>query len=259
MTEVTKMERQEVAQNHTPDPMVSMIERVAMSPDADIGKLEKMLDMKERLEARDARRAFDLAIAEAKAEIPPILKTGEVDYVNTKGQRTQFKHETLDGIAKIVDPILSAHGLSYRFRSEQAEGRLHVTCIVAHRDGHFEETTLQGAPDQSGSKNAYQAVGSAATYLQRYTLKLALGLSAAKDDDGSSASKDTAETVTEDQYRTLRDLIDATGTDEAKFHLAYGHSDPENADLHFFPARLFEKAKAQLERKKAQMGAEGQG
>ena len=224
MTEVAKIEPRETEQSTLPaDPMVSMIERIAMDPGSDLAKLEKMLDMKERLEARECRRAFDRAIADAKAEIGPIIKTGTVDYENNKGDRTHFKHETLDGIARAVDPVLSQHGLSYRFRSRQENGQLHVTCIIAHRDGPSEETTLQGAPDTSGSKNSYQAVGSSATYLQRYTLKLALGLSAARDDDAASA--EAPPTITEDQYRELRDLIEQAGVPEETVCKAAGVPD----------------------------------
>lgn len=230
-----------VDQNTLPaDPYISMIERVAMDPDADVDKLERMMQMKFQLDEREARRSFDRAIASAKADIPPILKTGEVDYVNNKGQRTNFKHETLDGIAKIVDPILSEHGLSYRFRSIQKEGSLHVTCIVAHRDGHSEETTLQGAPDTSGSKNAYQAVGSAATYLQRYTLKLALGLSASKDDDATLATTNN-DPISEEQWRELEDLIDRIGLDQQVV------LDSEKIDsLEFLPAKSFGKVRKNL-------------
>lgn len=230
------------------DPMVSMIERIAKDPNSDLAKLEKMLEMKERLEEKEARRAFDLAMAEAKAEIPPILKTGTVDYTNKQGDRTYFKHETLYGIAGIVDPILSKYGLSYRYRSKQDNGQLYVTCVVAHRDGFSEETTLQGGPDAGAGKNNYQAVGSAATYLQRYTLKLALGLSAAPDDDAAGA--DATETISAEQYTILRDLIKATNTNESKFYLAYGISDPEFS-LTGFPSEHFAAAKSQLERKKA--------
>jgi len=214
MNEVTAIQEQSVAADNVMpmDPMVSMIERVVMDPDSDLAKLEKMLDMKERLDEKAARRAFDLAMANAKAEIPPILKTGTVDYENTKGDRTYFKHETLGGIASVVDPILSKHGLSYRYRSKQDNGQLFVTCVVAHRDGFSEETTLQGGPDAGAGKNNYQAVGSAATYLQRYTLKLALGLSAATDDDGKTAN--APEPITADQYLELRDLIERAGITE---------------------------------------------
>ena len=254
MTDNTVMKIETDSHTLPADPMISMIERIAMDPNSDLSKLEKMLEMKERLEDRDARRAFDRAMAEAKAAMPPIVKTGTVDYENSKGDRTYFKHETLDGIAKIVDPILSQHGLSYRYRSHQDGGQLFVTCVVAHRDGYSEETTLQGSPDSGAGKNNYQAVGSAATYLQRYTLKLALGLSAAKDTD-SVPPNPNGSPITEAQYMTLRELIEATGTDEDKFLMAYGIKG-DGALLAEFPSKFFEKAKDQLARKKAQMGAQ---
>lgn len=163
--------------------------QTAIQSGAGIETLEKLMAMQERWQANTARRAFDSAIADARAEIRPIVKTAEVDFNSQKG-RTHYKHETLDGIATQIDPVLAKNGLSYRFRSKQENGQLHVTCVIAHRDGHSEETTLSGAPDNSGNKNSYQAIGSAATYLQRYTLKLALGLSAAKDDDAQGAGRD---------------------------------------------------------------------
>lgn len=169
------------------DPMVSMIERVVMSPNADLDKLERMLAMKERIDAQNARVSFARALAQARAEIPPIIKDATVDFTSAKG-KTHYQHETLAGIAKAIDPVLSKFGLSYRFRTGQGQGGVTVTCIIQHSDGHAEETSLAGAPDQSGNKNGFQAVGSAVTYLQRYTLKAALGLSAEVDDDGQAAA-----------------------------------------------------------------------
>lgn len=159
-----------------------------MDPNADLDKLERMLAMKERVEGQNAKVSFSRALSEARASIPPIVKDATVDFKSAKGH-THYKHETLAGIAKVIDPILSQHGLSYRFRTDQGQGGVRVTCIIQHADGHSEETSLSGAPDGSGSKNSFQAVGSAVTYLQRYTLKAALGLSAEVDDDGRSASR----------------------------------------------------------------------
>lgn len=168
------------------DPLISMIERVVLDPDADIDKMERLLAMKERVDAQRAKVDFSQAIAMARAEIPPIIKDATVDFTSQKG-RTYYKHETLAGIAKQIDPILSQYGLSYRFRTGQGTGGVSVTCIISHCGGYSEETTLTGVPDTSGSKNSFQAVGSAVTYLQRYTLKAALGLSAEIDDDGHGA------------------------------------------------------------------------
>jgi hypothetical protein len=197
-----------------PTNILALVER-AITSGASMDMLEKLLDLQERHEQNEARKAYDKAIAAAKAEIPPILKTATVDYTTQKG-RTHFKHETLDAIARVVDPILSKYGLSYRFRSKQDGATVSVTCIVAHRDGYSEETTLSGGPDQSGMKNAYQAVGSAATYLQRYTLKLALGLSAAKDTDSVGAGVDQPDppaTITAEQYTALKAKMDEAGVD----------------------------------------------
>jgi len=150
--------------------------------------LNALMDFQERHAAFEARKAFDAAMAAAKSEIPVILKNREVDFTSAKG-RTYYKHEDLAGIAKIVDPILAQHGLSYRFNTVTDKDGVTVTCIVSHRDGHSEKNTLNAGSDNSGNKNSIQAIGSTITYLQRYTLKAALGLAASNDDDAASSEQ----------------------------------------------------------------------
>ena len=179
---------------------------------ADLGSVKEMLAMSRELAAEEAKRAFDAAMSAAKAEIPVISKNRRVGFEHKNGEgETNYSHEDLGQIARTVDPILSKHGLSYRYRSQQGEGRVTITCILSHRDGHFEETVLSAAPDTSGKKNAIQQTGSAITYMQRYTLKLALGLAAASDDDGAGTVP--TETITAEQVEGIRDLIEKTGTD----------------------------------------------
>lgn len=190
----------------------------AVERGADISVLEKLMSLQERWERNQGRKAFDHAIAAAKSEIQPIVKNRTVDFTSSKG-RTHYQHEDLAQIARQVDPILAAHGLSYRYRTEQDGATVMVTCILSHRDGYSEETTLSGGPDQSGNKNSYQQVGSAVTYLQRYTLKAALGLAASNDDDGRSASKD-AGPISAEQFQKIRDRMGEIGINEDKL-LAY--------------------------------------
>ena len=189
-----------------PDPILAMIERAARDAAVDIDKFERLMAMKERVEDRRAKQAFDNAIALAKGELGPIVKNRAVDFTNKAGQRTNYRYEDFAGVAAAVDPVLARHGLSYRFRSEQQGQRLKVTCRVSHADGYGEETTLEATNDESGNKNAIQAVGSAATYLQRYTLKLALGLAAANDDDGGGKDED-AGAIDGDQLIQLQQLL----------------------------------------------------
>jgi hypothetical protein len=178
----------------------------AVSSGADIAMIEKLMGLQERWETGQARKAFDEAIASAKTEIPPITR-------NATGHNAK-KYADFAAIAKVVDPILGKHGLSYRYRTTQND-RISVTCILSHKAGHSEETTLVGPADTSGNKNAIQAIGSTLTYLQRYSLVQMLGLAAAADDDGKTAVG--VDLVTQKQADDLRDLIELHGKDRAAF------------------------------------------
>jgi hypothetical protein len=187
----------------------------AVGQGASIEVLEKLMTLQERWEANQARKAFDEAMAAAKAEVPTITKNREVDFSSSKG-RTNYRHEDLAEIARTVDPILSRHGLSYRFRvTSNISEPVTVTCILSHRAGHSEETTLSAGRDDSGNKNSIQAVGSAITYLQRYTLKAALGLAASSDDDGGASEQPAY--VSTNQLNQLVALADEVGADKEKF------------------------------------------
>jgi hypothetical protein len=220
-----------------------------ISRGADIGAVKEMLAVSKELAADNARRAFDAALSAAKAEIPPILKNRAVDFVGKTGIRTNYRHEDLGEIARTVDPILARHGLSYRFRTEQQDGGgIRVTCVVGHRDGHSENNSLTAGRDESGNKNNIQAVGSTITYLQRYTLKAALGLAASNDDDGRSAGgsmADETSSITTEQRDEILALISETSTDVALF-CKYFKIDAV-PDL---PSSKFTAAKARLVAKK---------
>lgn len=187
----------------------------AVERGASIETLEKLMALQERWEANQARKAFDNAMAAAKAEIPTINKNREVDFTSSKG-RTNYRHEDLSEIARVVTPILAKFGLSYRYRTDSPiNGPVTVTCIVSHRDGHSEENTLVAGRDDSGNKNNIQGVGSTITYLQRYTLKAALGLAASNDDDGKASEESGP--ITDKQLSDLRALMDEVGADIERF------------------------------------------
>ena len=214
---------QEVVQLPAVTPL-TMIER-AIEKGADVAMIEKLMELQERNDRN----------------------MGRVNFTTSKG-RTDYAHEDLAEIARTVDPILSRYGLSYRYRTSQDQRVLTVTCILSHRDGYSEETTLNGAADESGNKNHIQAIGSAATYLQRYTLKLALGLAASDDDDGRTAEK--VETISADQFFAMQGLIDETGTDPAKFAQYLKVENLETLTL-----KQFDTAMAALRHKQKQQGA----
>jgi hypothetical protein len=184
---------------------LDMLNRAVLAG-ADITLIEKLMALHERWDANQARKAFDEAVAAAKKEMPPIQR-------NVAGHNAK-KYADFAAIARVVDPIIGAHGLSYRFRTTQND-RISVTCILSHKAGHSEETTLSGPADTSGSKNAIQAIGSTLTYLQRYSLVQMLGLAAGNDDDGKASGD--GEAITEEQLLGLIDLADEVGADKIAF------------------------------------------
>lgn len=226
-----------VIQNETPSRAVAMtpIDMLSMAVErgASIEVMTKLMDLRDRWEASQARKEFDAAVAAAKAEIPIINK-------NREGHNSK-RYADFAAFASVVDPIIGKFGLSYRFRTTQTD-RINVTCILSHKDGHAEETTLSGPADTTGNKNAIQAIGSTLTYLQRYTLVQALGLAAGEDDDGRAAG--AVETLSEEQLIELRELIEAAEANEAglKTYFKIAHLKDMRADK-------FGDAKAMLQRK----------
>lgn len=155
--------------------------RMAVEQNADIDKLAKLMDLQERWERNEARKAYVVAMNAFKAAPPSIIKNKKVTFGTTT-----YSHATLDHVCDAVTKGLSEHGISHRWKVDQAEGWIRVSCVLTHDAGHSEETTLQAQPDTSGSKNSIQAVGSTVTYLQRYTLLAATGLAASNDTDGNA-------------------------------------------------------------------------
>lgn len=222
---------------------MEILER-AVAQGANVETLDKLMTLQERWEKNLARKAFDNAMSAAKAEIPVIEKTRTVDFVGRTGIRTNYRHEDMAGIARTVDPLLTKHGLSYRYRTETKEGIVTVTCIVSHRDGHSEENSLSAGRDETGNKNNIQAVGSTITYLQRYTLKAALGLAASDDDDTKHIS--VGALLNDAQATEITSLALEVRADMDKFLRYLGVE-----SISDIPALRFKEAKEALEAKRA--------
>jgi hypothetical protein len=203
-TSVHPMPRQAI----TPMDMI----HVAIQQNADIDKLEKLMALQERWEANEARKAFVTALSGFKRNPPEIFKNKLVSFATSKG-KTEYNHATLDQVAASVSAAMSPHGLSFRWQTEQEGGLIRVTCIIMHSQGHSESVTLHAAPDESGGKNSIQAIGSAVTYLQRYTLLAATGLATREQDDDGVAT--TRKKLPEGDFEQFATAIKATATKEA--------------------------------------------
>ncbi|MCA9667403.1 MAG: ERF family protein [Myxococcales bacterium] len=184
MTDTAVIRRQPSDVALEPAPSIDSLIALAVDKGADIDKLSKLLELKLQWEANEARKAYARAMAAFKANPPAIIKDKKVSFGTTS-----YWHATLGAVADAVIASLASVGISHAWTVDQPKGSIAVTCTLTHVDGHSESVTLIAPPDTSGNKNTIQQIASTVTYLQRYTLLAACGLSVFEhDDDGRSAT-----------------------------------------------------------------------
>jgi hypothetical protein len=153
-------------------------------------ELKQWMDLQERWEQNEARKAFVKAMTAFKETPLTIRKNKHVRFETSRGV-TEYDHVTLENVCRTIIEALSKVGISHRWSMQQESGTIKVSCVLTHSMGHSESTVLEAKPDDSGGKNSIQAIGSTVTYLQRYTLLAATGLAVKEmgDDDGAGAGK----------------------------------------------------------------------
>ena len=168
--------------------LLRVIERAAGDPKVDMEKLERLMQMKERMEARQSQVSYDTAMADAQEA----MKAIKADATNPQ---TRSQYATYAALDHAVRPIYSRHGFALSFNTGEAAkpDELRVLCTVSHRGGHRQEYKLDMPADGKGAKGGdvmtrTHATGAAASYGQRYLLKLIFNLAVGDiDDDGNGA------------------------------------------------------------------------
>jgi hypothetical protein len=169
-----------VADNSHTGIMLSLMDR-----GASLEQIEKMMDLVERNEKREAEKAYNESLAAFKSLNIKIVKRKVVDFTTQRG-RTTYKHAELDDVVQAVGPGLSEHGFAWSWKTKQEAGSITVACVLRHKLGHSEHVSLSADADASGGKNGIQAIISTTTYLQRHTLKQICGVAeSGEDDDGA--------------------------------------------------------------------------
>lgn len=193
--------------------IIQVIERAATNPNVDIDKMERLLEMQERIMERNARSAYAADLARMQPELPVIAERGGI---KDRSGRVQSTYALWEDINEAIKPVLAKHGFALSFRTGQEEGRITVTGVLSHREGHSEETTMHLPIDTSGSKNSVQAVGSSISYGKRYTAGALLNITSRGEDDDGKAAGGVA-TISDEQVQALQDLIIEVGADPVKF------------------------------------------
>jgi len=212
----------------------------------DTGKIEKMLELQERWEANEARKAFYDGMSHAQAEMPTVAE----DKFN---DQTKSRYSSYKALAAACKPVYTRHGLSLIFYETDCpkDGHIRVNVDVVHRMGH-KETYHTDIPDDvtgiAGKRNKTDThgKGSSFSYGRAYLMKLVFNLPTGDDDDGNAAGSQPVELISEENAAHLLELGEVApgGLVQFKSWLKKAYK-VDNA--HDLPADKYETIKITLE------------
>jgi hypothetical protein len=159
-----------------------MFERFAKDPNISVEKIERLMALWERNEARQAEIAFNAAMSEAQKEMRPVARDAENP--NTRSRYASYK-----ALDEAMRPIYTRHGFGLSFDTGDAPAEhVRVLCYVTHSAGHSRTYKADMPADGKGAKGGdvmtkTHAAGSAMTYGMRYLLKMIFNVAVGEDDD----------------------------------------------------------------------------
>lgn len=227
------------------DSILSIIASAARDPNVDIDKMDRLLQMQERVQDRQAASDFADALAEMQPNLPVITANSEIKHSN----KLIAKYATWDHIYSAIKPILAEYGFSLIFRNTSTE-KTETTTAVLKRGGHEETNSVTLDRDTGGAKNSVQSVGSSRTYGQRYSACPLIGITIQGDDDDGKAAG-TSHPISVKQYDQLGKLINDTNTDVDDFLIFLGSKGVNIDSLDELPVSNFDAAIAALNKKAA--------
>jgi hypothetical protein len=199
------------APSDSPSTILALIERMVLDPRADAEKLERMIAMYERLNAKEAELAYNAAKGRILKKLAgiQIVKTRsalcEVEKGKPhKGAYEAFKYAPLEEIDKHLRPLLAEEEMDLSYSDQpQAGGGILIRGRLKHLpSGHYEDSFMPAPPDTTGAKSSVQAVGSTNSFLRRYVACNIFNIVVVGDDDDGAGG-----TIDEAQSKTILDLI----------------------------------------------------
>lgn len=222
--------------------LLSIIERASKDPSVDIDKMERLMQMHERLVAKQAETAFNVAMTECQLEMRRI----SADATNPQTHSQYASYGKLD---QVLRPIYTKRGFSLTFSDGETTKPEHVrvVCLVRHVAGHKETHWKDMPADGKGAKGGdvmtkTHAAGAAQQYGMRYLLKGIFNVAIGENDNDGN---EEIEYITESQAADLKSLAEEVKADVAKF-LAY----LKVSAIERIPAKSFKECIRLLESKR---------
>lgn len=181
--------KQEVATvSNDTSAIIKIIDRAATDPNVDIDKMERLLNMQERIFDKNAEIAFNEALSKVQRETPKIKRESE-------NKQTRSTYAKLESINKVLVPIYTEHGFALSFGTADApsEGWQRITCKASHVAGHSKDYFVDLPLDNEGmqgnvNKTKMHGAGSTISYARRYLTVLIFNISITDEDNDGNVS-----------------------------------------------------------------------
>ncbi len=156
----------------------------AIDKNVPIETMEKLLGMRRELRAEWAKTKFDESMAKFQGECPVIVKTKNGG--KTKMGIVAYKYAPLDEIVSKTKSLIQDNGFSYLIKTEMKKDTVKVICIVKHKFGHSEDTSVvMPLSTRTDIMSAPQQTAATITFAKRYAFCNAFGiLTGDEDNDG---------------------------------------------------------------------------
>lgn len=168
-------------------------------------ELQQFMDLQERFEGNEARKAYAVDMAKCQKSMPQIQATA----VNP---HTQSNYAKLEDINAVITPVYTRYGFSISFAEgvPRKDEDIRIEARVLHRLGHHEDFYYDLPLDIGGlrgneNKTPGQAKGSSTTYCRRYLTTMIFNLTIGEDLDGNGGGG--AGRISEEQALTLDALV----------------------------------------------------
>jgi len=201
--------------------LVSIIAQAARDPSVDISKMERLMEMHERITAKQAEVAFNAAMTACQQEMKQVSTDAD-------NPQTRSKYATYAKLDSYLRPIYTKHGFALSFDegdSPKAE-HVRVLCYVSHNGGYTRTYHRDMPADGKGAKGGdvmtkTHAAGAAGSYGARYLLKGIFNVAVGEYDlDGNDPQKGMDEGVLADHFAAMEAAPDLPALQKA-FGVAY--------------------------------------
>lgn len=198
--------------------LMGIISRAASDPTTDVTKLERLMNLYERVKSAGAEASFNSAMKSAQSEMSRIS-------TDSNNPQTNSKYASYGKLDTVLRPIYTKHGFSVSFDTGDGAPAdcVRVLAYVAHQDGHTRTYRADLPSDGKGAKGGdvmtkTHATGAAFTYGMRYLLKMIFNVAIGESDNDGNGDQVN---IDDKQRDEILKLITDSDTEIDKFCAAF--------------------------------------